>query len=285
MIAVNELEDLVAQVGEIPVIPKVAERVMDMINNPNTTAVQLQAVIDTDQAIASRLLKIANSAFYGYSGRINNTSHAVMVLGFKTLKSMVLAASIRGVYKRFGLTEELLWAHSLFTSIASRYVALEMKLPYVEDAFIAGLMHNLGMVIMNNEMPEKFSQAIQSFYNDNVPMVEAEKNVFGFTHKEVGALTVRKWRLSDFLEKVIYYQDRPEVFDEEDPYLFKLTSIIYLANSFCYKLSIGIGHKSSVELSPRSKEIASILGFSEEDIVALMDRIYELYSEEKGRMT
>ncbi len=279
-----QLDGLIAKVGNIPVIPKVAEKIIHLVEDVNTTSTQLQEVIDTDQGIASRLLKIANSAFYGYRGGIKTTTEAVRVLGFKTIRSLVLAASLREVYKRFGLTEKLLWEHSLFTSISSRAIASTLELPYVEDAFVAGLMHNVGMVVMNNERPDDFSIVMQRFYNEDIPLLEVEREVFGFTHNEAGALTVRKWKLADFLEKVIYYQDSPDVFEGHDEYLYVLASIVYLSNRLCYRLGIGLGTRKQKEIDLATDKVVRGLKLSPVQMDGLLERVREIYEVEKEGM-
>ncbi len=277
----TNLESFVAKIGAIPLIPKVANKVIKLVENPDTTASQLQEIIDTDQAIASRLLKIANSAFYSYSGSINTTSEAVVLLGFKTIKSLVLAASIKDVYKRFTLTEELIWEHSLFSSISSRFIAREKGLSYQEEAFISGLFHNIGMVIMNNEKPQDFSEVMQRFYNNEVSFIEAENEVFGFTHKEAGALITRKWKLPDFLEKVIRYQDKPEVFSASDPFLYNLASIVYISNLFCLKLKIGLGRRCLMEPDFSQYEVFNEFELSEDSTTQLLTTIKDTYEAEK----
>lgn len=278
MVEIVALDDIVAKVGDLPAIPKVAEKVMRIIEDPNTTAHQLQRVIDTDVAIAARVLKIANSAFYGYRGRIQSTSQAVMVLGFKTLKSVVIAASMKAIYKRFGLTEQKLWEHSVGVSIGSRIIAQETKYHDPDEAFVTGLMHDVGKVVMNNCDPVKFSYVVQKVYNQNVATSIAEKEVFGFTHKEVGAMVVKKWKLSETIEKVIYYHDNPKAIGV-DPYLLKLASVVYLADRMCLRL--GIGYKAPrPEVDIAGDDVLSILGLSRERADALLDMTKTFYETE-----
>ncbi len=265
----NTLDDIVAKVGDLPAIPKVAEKIMRILEDPNVTAAQIQKVLDTDIAIAARVLKIANSAFYGYRGRIQSTSQAVMVLGFKTLKSVVMAASMKAIYKRFRLTEQKLWEHSVGVSIGSRIIAQEIKYHDPDEAFITGLMHDVGKVIMNNCDPMKFSLVVQMVYNKNVAASIAEKEIFGFTHKEVGSLVVKKWKLSETIENVIYYHDNPKAIGV-DPYLLKLASVVYLADRMCLKL--GIGYKAPrPEVDIAGDDVLSILGLSKERTDVLFD--------------
>ncbi|MBI5893003.1 MAG: HDOD domain-containing protein [Deltaproteobacteria bacterium] len=272
------LDDIVARIGDLPAIPKVAERVMRMVDDPHTTAHQLQKVLDTDVAIAARILKIANSAFYGYRGRIQSTSQAVMVLGFKTLKSIVLAASMKAIYKRFGLTEQKLWEHSVGVSIGSRIIAQETKYHDPDEAFLVGLMHDVGKVVMNNCDPMKFSLVIQMVYNKNVAASVAEKEIFGFTHKEVGSLVVKKWKLSETIGNVIYYHDNPKAIGV-DPYLLKLASVVYLADRMCLKL--GIGYRApKPEVDIAGDDVLSILGLSSERADILFEMTKTFYETE-----
>ncbi|MBI5682867.1 MAG: HDOD domain-containing protein [Deltaproteobacteria bacterium] len=277
----NSLYSLSEMVNEIPVMPLVAEKVIRLMDNPNTTESQIQAVIELDPSLALRLLRISNSAFYGYRGQIKNISQSIMVLGFRIIKSIVFSASLRGIYKRFGMTEKLLWEHSILAGISSRGIAEMAKFPDIEDAYMLGLLHNVGAVIMNNERPDEFKKVMHRFSMGNISLLQAEKEVFGFTHKDVGVLVVKKWNFPEIYEKIILYQDTPEFFIKDDPYLYKLTSIVYLSDILCYKSGIGFGYKMPSGFDLSFDKTLNGIGLSEDGIFELMKRVNQIYQEEK----
>ena len=117
------LEAMIQGATEVATLPTVARRVLELLSQEQSSAAQLQAVIEKDQSLATRVLKIANSAFYGLRREVTSIQRAIVVLGFNTLRSLVLAASAKALNRRFGIAEQLLWDHAVFTSIAGKVVA------------------------------------------------------------------------------------------------------------------------------------------------------------------
>ncbi|HJV22741.1 MAG TPA: HDOD domain-containing protein, partial [Holophagaceae bacterium] len=138
--------ELIANLGDLPPLPQVAAQVLRISADPDATAEDLRKVISTDQALTSQILKISNSAMFGMMREIKTLSQAIMTLGFSTIKSVVIASSAKNLYQRgaVGLQERLLWEHALVTALASRALGKQLKFPRVEEAFIGGLMHDIG---------------------------------------------------------------------------------------------------------------------------------------------
>jgi len=123
----KELEVMIMNAGDLPTIPIVATKVMQLIESERASADEIAKVVASDPAVAARVLKISNSSFYGCQRQIQTLSHAIMVLGFSTLKSLVVAASVKQVYKPYGLTEKMLWEHSFGAGLAARIIAKETR--------------------------------------------------------------------------------------------------------------------------------------------------------------
>ena len=189
----KDLERLIMSAGDLPTIPVVATRVMQLMQEENATADDLARVVASDPAVAARVLKISNSSFYGCQRQIQTLPHAVMMLGVVTLKSVVVAASAKQVYHPFGLTEKLLWEHSFGAGLAARIIASETRVVNPDEAFLGGLFHDLGKQIMNFIDKERFQEAIQRCYNEGASFEDAEQQLFPYTHEEAGALVIRKW--------------------------------------------------------------------------------------------
>ncbi len=145
----RELEVMIMTASDLPTIPVVATKVMQLIESESATAEELAKVVASDPAVAARVLKISNSSFYGCQRQIQTLSHAIVVLGFATLKSLVVAASVKQVYQPYGLTEKMLWEHSFGAGLAARIIAQETRLVSEEEAFLGGLFHDIGKIIMN----------------------------------------------------------------------------------------------------------------------------------------
>lgn len=171
---------------DIPAVPMVAVKILRLIDNPRTMIDDLQRAIMADQGLATRVLKMANSAFYGVRHNVDTISEAIAIMGFNTIRNLTLAVATREVYKRFGLIEKKLWEHSLGVSIASGIIASMIPSVKNEEAVVAGLLHDVGKVIMNNAEPERFMVLTQRVYEERVTYHEVEEDIFGFTHAEAG---------------------------------------------------------------------------------------------------
>ena len=122
----KELELMIMNASDLPTIPVVATKVMQLLESENASADEIARVVSSDPAVTARVLKISNSSFYGCQRQIQTLSHAIMMLGFGTLKSVVVAASVKQVYKPYGLTEKMLWQHSFGAGLAARVIALSL---------------------------------------------------------------------------------------------------------------------------------------------------------------
>ncbi|MBM4131910.1 HDOD domain-containing protein, partial [bacterium] len=195
----ERLQSIVMTTRDLPAMPQVAAKVLELAADPGTSAARLQQVISDDQAMTGRILKIANSAMYSCSRRIRTLSEAIVMLGFNSIRSLVVTSAARNLYNtrksRTGLKERLLWEHSIGCAIACRLLTAERMPALAEEAFLAGLMHDIGKLVLNLRVPEKFDEVVQVVYNEGRPFHVTEAELLGFDHTHVGALLVNKWRL------------------------------------------------------------------------------------------
>ncbi len=220
-------------------MPQVASKVLELSADPNTSAKQLQQVISDDQAMTGRILKIANSAMYSCSRKVKTLTEAIVMLGFNSIRSLVVTSAARNLYNtrksHTGLKERLLWEHSIGTAFAARILASERSPGLAEEAFLSGLMHDIGKLVLNLRVPEQFDEIVQVVYNENRPFHVTESELLGYDHTHVGALLVNKWNLSPVMEFVILNHHNPEAMTEDNPLLLYLD----LANKLCKKMGIG----------------------------------------------
>jgi putative nucleotidyltransferase with HDIG domain len=264
----KELETAIMTAADLPTIPIVAIKVMQLIESESATAEELAKIVASDPAVAARVLKISNSSFYGCQRQIQTLSGAIIVLGFSTLRSLVVAASVKQVYKPYGLTEKMLWEHSFAAGLAARIIATQTRAANEEEAFLAGLFHDIGKIIMNTLDRVKFQEVMQHCYNEGTSFGEAERGVYPFGHDEVGAYVIRKWNLPEVLTTAILQHHKLEFSAEDSPAVRNLTAVTSLADQFCLKLGIGsreplheldlAGSKSGLllKLSPEQAEKA-----------------------------
>jgi putative nucleotidyltransferase with HDIG domain len=254
---------------------------MKLIESDRATADELSKVVSSDPAVAARVLKISNSSFYGRQGKIQNLSTAIVLLGYTTLKSIVVTASVRQVYQPFGLTEKMLWEHSFGAGLAARTIAGRTGFVDQEEAFLAGLFHDIGKVIMNSHDRTKFQMVMEHCYNEEIPFYEAEKAIYSFSHEEVGALVIKKWNFPAILTETVLQHHRLAFSDLNDLTLLHLTSVVNLADLFCLKLGIGWRYPMD-ELSLSSTKAASFLGLEEDKLESLLEEFREIYENDKN---
>lgn len=274
-------KEFILQNYDIPAVPMVAVRILRLIDDPKTTVDDLQKAIMVDQALAVRVLKVANSAFYGVRHNVDTVSEAIRILGFNTIKNLTLAVATREVYKRFGLIEQKLWEHSLGVSIASGIIASRITSIKNEEAVVAGLLHDIGKVIMNNSEPERFALLTQRVYEDRVTFSEIEEDIFGFTHAEAGHILAEKWGFPELLCDVIHYHHKCyKGLLQDDPYTSALCLIVALADAICVRL--GVGYRGPMaDLALPLEDIARRLSLTDEELEEVVNKFKFSYIEEK----
>jgi putative nucleotidyltransferase with HDIG domain len=252
--------------GDLPTMPNVAALVVDKLSEVGSSPREIQQLISKDQALAARVLRVANSPFYGYSKTINRLTDAIAIMGYNSIRSLVLTSVFNDFFKSFGLTEKLLWEHSLTCASISQRIAKSSKFPKIEEAFLVGLMHDIGKVILNLRLPQKMSQIVQEVYNaQQSTFSELEQESFGFTHSEVGQAIAGKWNFAKEIEEAIGNHHHPEMAKVQP----SLSYIVHLANAFCHKLEIGPVKDPSLNLM--ALESTRVLKLSQSAIDQLLD--------------
>ncbi len=274
----TQLNQIIMSTRDLPAMPEVASKVLELSSDPNTSAHQLQQVISDDQAMTARILKIANSAMYSCSRKIKTLTEAIVMLGFNSIRSLVVTSAARNLYNtrnsRSGLKERLLWEHSIGAGFACRLLAQKQIPAMVEEAFLAGLMHDIGKLVLNLRMPERFDEIVQIVYNENRPFHNTELTILGFSHAEVGGLLINKWKLSPMLEAVIRNHHNPEALSPDNQLLLYLD----LANNICRKMGIGFIDEPDLDLvqTPANQ----MLGFSQQDFDETMTTLQDTLANE-----
>ena len=198
-------QELIANLGDLPPLPQVASQVLRVSADPDANAEDLRKVIAMDQALTSQILKISNSAMFGMVREVTTLTQAIMTLGFSTIKSVVIASSAKNLYHRgtVGLQERLIWEHALVSAMASRAFAKSLRFARVEEAFIGGLMHDIGKSVMGVKFPERYGALLRTVYNEHAACIQLELDTFGFDHAMVGEALVSQWNLASSLQSAV----------------------------------------------------------------------------------
>ncbi|MDH5357781.1 MAG: HDOD domain-containing protein [Gammaproteobacteria bacterium] len=192
--------------------PHTYSQLNELMHAPNSSVDDISAVINTDPALATRLLKVVNSPFYGFPSQINTISRAITIIGTRELTNLVLATSVMNSFK--GIPNNLMnmdefWRHSLACAIAAKYLAQHCSQRTSEQFFIAGLLHNIGCLVIYQSVPELAKEAINSARFGHELIYKAEQRILGFDHTEVGQALVHAWRLPISLEEVVRFHHMP----------------------------------------------------------------------------
>ncbi len=196
----------VENINTLPTIPSVLKRLSLVIEKPRITLVEISAFISNDPALTTKVLKMVNSAIYGFPGRIASVSHATMLLGLNVIKGLLLGVS---VFELMQKTMNGLYEHSLACAIASRVIAQKKGLKEPEEVSVAGLLHDIGKVILTLEFPTEYQAAMNEAQGKSISIFDAEKNQFNATHANVGSWLAEKWRFPRNLIEVIECHHRP----------------------------------------------------------------------------
>ena len=266
-IAIQNLEAL-------PTIPLVLTRVLEIVKDKNSSAKDLAQLVSNDQSLMSILLKLVNSAFYGHMRKISSIHQATVILGFNTVKSIALGATIFQPEKTKAIQNRIdrkaLWLHSLATAQTSKLMAQIVSYPDPDEAFIGGLLHDLGKVVLDICFKDDFQEAYLLAKKGKKQIIEIEKEIIGLDHAEAGHILLTKWQLPITISEGIRCHHSPM---QATVIARNLASIIHIANHIVRKLNIGTGKDEAIqEIDPQS---IKTLNLSEPDIKKITDEMEE----------
>lgn len=239
--AVLSLHEVVQKVDELPALPNITYKVIQMTGDPKTSINQLAETIGGDQVLTAKVLRLANSAYYGYARTINTIREAVVILGFDRLRNLVMAASVANVIDSelsgYFLPKGELWKHSMSTAVLARNLAQKTRTILPDQAFTAGLLHDIGKVVLDIYMQDLFKKVMNAVLNENIPFMDAEREILGFDHAEVGSRVAEKWNLPPELIEAIAFHHNPNRATNN----IKLVCLVHAADAISMSMGIGLG--------------------------------------------
>jgi|WetSurMetagenome_2_1015567.scaffolds.fasta_scaffold89553_2 putative nucleotidyltransferase with HDIG domain len=244
----RSLDKIVTLIGDLPATPGIVSLLMSLTTDVNINISRITRAILSDQSLTARVLRLSNSSFYGRSKEVRTLNDAVVILGFKTLRSLVVAMSTQAMYRNGGKAElqNKLWEHALATAICSRQIAQVIGFGQSEEAFIAGLLHDIGKLVMIQKMPQEYGEIIARVESSDQTFVAAEEAEFGFNHTDVGLLLLHKWAFPRDLAIAVFEHHAP--IDPTDEHI-TLSMIVNVGNFLAKQLGRDPGAAVGQELS------------------------------------
>ncbi len=269
-------QKLASAVDSMPAFPRSVQRILELTRDVNSTPKDLVEVIDKDPVVTVKILKVVNSAYYSLPKQITSIGHAVVYLGFNTIKNLALSIAAIGMLPKdnpsgFDVQQYLL--HSLATAGLAKQLAHKVNDADPMDCFIVGLLHDFGKVVFAQFMPHEFRAALQESSAKEMPLHLALHKHIGADHFVVGAMLVQKWRFAPNLIETIGHQSLESLHDTD------MIACVFGANQISKKLKYGFGGNPCIDEFPTT--VQKRLGGTLDEVIASMGDLTPIYEEAK----
>ncbi len=260
-----ELKRKVQRLQSLPTLPGIVQKISQLVDNPNVSTAKIGEEISKDQVLSAKVLKLVNSSFYGLSGRISSINQALVLLGFNVVKGLVLSTS---VFEK--LTREMIgfYEHSLGCAIAAGIIAKEIGHPDKDEIWIAGLLHDIGKVIMWVNLPDDFAEIVDEAKRTRQFITDVEKEHLSITHTDVADWLATKWHLPISVREPMIYHHSPSRAKTAKVQ----TAIVHLANILVN--AYGFGQSGDDLVPPLDDQSAKLLGLTDrllDEIILRLD--------------
>jgi len=256
--APQKLEQIINSIDRLRPMPSSVERIIRALDNPMSTASLISEYIGLDQALAATILQMANTAALGYGPSCTSLDDAVMRLGFKRIKTIVFGAAASGPLNhrlpgyRYGAGD--LWNHSVACAASAQWISRALRYPNPEEAYVAGLLHDIGKLILDQFVLADYYQIIQLMHRRRLRLWQVEEELFGVNHAGVGGMASQKWHFPENLVDAIQYHHAPSL----AVYNQKLASIINVANAFATRDAIGLADPEGKFVHPEALRVLQL---------------------------
>jgi len=235
------VDKALAAVGDIATLPEVTIKIIEIVEDPKSTARDLHQIIKNDPALSVKVLKVVNSAFYGLPGQVASVDRAIILLGLSAVKNLAIAASIARLFKGKRISAQFsaadLWRHSVAVAVAAKSIAKCSPHPVMTDEiFVAGLIHDIGTLVERQAFPDQFAEVIQRCSEGDSPFLESERQIIGADHQAFGVGLTTKWKFPRHLRAAVGFHHNPEALSVE---LRNLATLLQAADVLCCQEGMG----------------------------------------------
>ena len=212
-ISIEEMRERLEAIEALPTLPIVVQQIQKLIANGNATMSQIATVVARDQATSARVIRLINSAFYGVRSRVTSIQQAIIMLGLNTVKNLVTGIAVVRAFEQNNqpslFDREKFWLHTFGCAMGAKALAVRIRRGEPEDFFLAGLLHDLGILILDQYFHREFVEVLQACVARRIPYIEAERAVLGITHCEAGEFLARRWKMPEVLIDTIRLHHAP----------------------------------------------------------------------------
>jgi HD-like signal output (HDOD) protein len=282
----EELLEKIETSGDLPTLPAVITSVLQLIRDPKTSASDIGKAISGDMALSAKILKIVNSAFYGFQRKISTITQSIVILGFNNIKAAVLGVSIVKAFddisdetKAIFFNREDFWKHAVGCAAAARSVARHINFDQAEECFIAGMLLDVGKLILDQFATDIFKKALRYSRDEQISLERAERQIIGFSHSQLGAYITNKWNFPENLTQAVLHHTNPTAVKAEEE-IQKLVAVVHFGRILSKALNIG---NDGEAVMPRlNKEAWFLLKINEADLETIMESTLEEYQKSLG---
>lgn len=277
----ERIQSIINNLNQLPSIPEVATKIINMVNDPNVSFKLIAEEISKDQAMTTNLLKLCNSAYFNKGKEITSVDRAIVTIGLKEVKDIVMIVATKPVLEKsligYDLAKGDLWMQGLVVATIAKKIAIDKGRKDIADVvFTGGIIHNVGKTILALFVQSTFKDILQAVQTKNITFNQAEKEIMGFNHQEVGEKILEKWNFPSVLKNIVRFYEDPENAPAENK---SEVSIVHIANVVAIMAGIGIG--SDGLYHQLSKFAVDTVGLNEEELTQIYGKTPEMIKQIK----
>ncbi len=278
------ISDAIGTISHIATLPEITLKIIELVENPRSTAQDLNKLISNDPALVSRILKVVNSAFYGLPGQIGSINRAIVLLGLNAVKNIVIAASLAKLFRGGRVSPHFsakdLWTHSIAVGVLSKMIVVKINNTLPDEAFLAGLIHDMGILVELQAFREPLVEIAERAAKEDAPCIAIEQQVIGVDHQALGAALTTKWKFPRSFQYVTGHHHNPMSLSTECRWL---TCVIYVADHIACRENLG--YTLTCKNEPIDPAVLAELNLSVESLEELVKALPEAMKETEAMLT
>ncbi len=263
-------------IEQVPTLPFMVVKLLEVTESDTSSANDIRKIIESDQALTAKTLKLANSTFYGRSRSVSNIKDAIVLMGLNAVKNMAICLSVRDLFNGKGNTGfnlQSFWLHSLACGLCARDVSKQIKVPFAEEALVCGMLHDIGKALLNQYLPDEYRKVIERTRASKISIGQVEEEILGVDHAVVGSWLLKIWKFPKLLSDGIrFHHQSPEQLMNGEP-SSKLAAIANLCDTIVLIQRMGSGGDEVAR--DTNKAIIKYLGLTEDDVSRIAAELHE----------